>query len=112
MVWPVTPSKTSLRCEARRLRLLATSDVERLVVAKRESALARCSFQRGSSISTVESLLALFWSDGCYEGKRRTSHVLIQFVIGDLLLAVRTYCHRCSLPPSLCSWHVVVADPH
>lgn len=34
-------SKTSVRCDARRFRLAATSEVERLVVAARESALAR-----------------------------------------------------------------------
>lgn len=39
---PVTASKTSVLCDASRLRLAATSEVERLVVAARESALARC----------------------------------------------------------------------
>lgn len=51
---PVTPSKTSLRWDRRRLRLAETSLVDRFVVAWRCSDFRRCSFQRGSRSSTVD----------------------------------------------------------
>lgn len=52
----VGPSNTSERWERRRLRLAATSDVDRLVRDWRWSDLARCSFQRGSRSSTMEGM--------------------------------------------------------